>query len=100
MIYIFELSNNGAPMYELATNDIKPIAAEATTQKLEGLSGITIDVSARVAALVEVMIEELAANPKLKDVTSDLVAEAILKGLSGHGLSKENLITFLELSKN
>lgn len=56
------------------------------------MSGIDIDVSFRVGALVEDILQGLATNPNLKDATPSLIADAVLKGLSNHGLTKEKII--------
>jgi len=65
-------------------------------ERVKGLSGVDIRVSSAVGGLVEGILQGLAVNHEFDEMAPSEIADAVLKGLSNHGLTKEKIIAYYE----
>lgn len=68
-------------------------------EQVEGVSGIDIEVSTKISALVEGLLELFVNDPKFADKDPEQIAKAVYQGISQNGLTEQNLVSYAKAVK-
>lgn len=68
-------------------------------ERVTGIGGIDIELSVKILRLIENLLDYVAKRPVFKDVSSDEIADAVLKGLNV-SITKEAIIKYLDQQRS